>query len=254
MRSSWVLHPESGPLAGELAGKLKSKLGWKLRLAMAMGLHVWAPSKSRSEKAAMEGPPRTMPSTKGPSSYRSVVHMRLAFSTSAGSNLLDSTKLISRARSACQPSFLVSSHTCASHSPRRTRSPSFRPKALGSSLLIRMRLWFFVRLFAMREATGMTCSDVPMQRTILALPKSGPACSRKLAGSCSPKKTISGFTSPEHLQQWTTSSLKRVLRMNSALYTARQSTQCPAPNDPCASMSFSGGMPAARSRPSTFCV
>mmetsp|Transcript_13364 Transcript_13364/g.44635 ORF Transcript_13364/g.44635 Transcript_13364/m.44635 type:complete len:237 (-) Transcript_13364:415-1125(-) len=116
------------------------------------------------------------------------------------------------------------------------------------------------------EAKGCTCSDVPMTSSRSHASKSAGTRRPNRSGSCSPKKTMSGLTSPplSSLSASTASSPCQSASRSLSTPTAwrRRSEPpgrdadhaCAASKLPWAATVSSGGTPAALSSESMFCV
>ena len=104
----------------------------------------------------------------------------------------------------------------------------------------------------MSDANGCTTSEVPITISRSAFGKSTMAHSKKRAGSCSPKKTMSGLTRPPYLAfsaRHFSSPSKSIASFSSSTGT---SVPAPFPNAtcapsklPCAATTASFGSPAA---------
>lgn len=105
-----------------------------------------------------------------------------------------------------------------------------------------------------RAANGCTCNEVPIIITISTSCVSCNNTSKKRYGNASPKNTTSGFTTPPHEWQYETLPSMAYILFLLTSYGKWHTVHDAELNEPWASTSNSAGTPAARYRPSMFCV
>mmetsp|Transcript_43691 Transcript_43691/g.144661 ORF Transcript_43691/g.144661 Transcript_43691/m.144661 type:complete len:389 (+) Transcript_43691:87-1253(+) len=144
--------------------------------------------------------------------------------------------------------------------PGQVSDMSLTPSPSPSSSLLSSSRGVARRHRPSRDAKGCTLSDVPITMSASAAGKSASAASKKRAGSCSPKKTMSGLQSPPYRSASSAQPPGPSRPTATARRTSPSGTVSPVSMQwqpsklPCAAMVKSAGSPARASSESMFCV